>query len=343
MATLEDLRHELNTIIRDYDLFNEVVDRMWKSSALATILGKNKRKVTGGISYEFRVRLTETDIPTQRKRFYDVIETSRVGNPVVGKFQLGIMQKAISISKDELEANKGEAKIIDLVTDRMKEFEESVKKQFLLDLIYGDPAVEPNAPTGLETILTPNNNYAGINESTYPSWNPLVLDASDNTQTQYTVDSDTKLLSTYGTTDVRTIDLFINDVVYKISKGQPDLRPNLVLTTGHIYSLIKASIFPQVLLQDKSLVDVGFDNVKFNGLTIVDDPFIPDQTMYFLSTDDIMILYKSLDMNPPEFKVEDPSGKARTLISIVEIEWTLACIRRRTQAKVIKVGSPTTT
>jgi hypothetical protein len=340
MATLEDIRHELNTIIRDYDLFNEVVDRMWKSSALATILGKNKRKVTGGIAYEFRVRLTETDIPTQRKRFYDVIETSRVGNPVVGKFQLGIMQKAISISKDEIEANRGEAKIIDLVTDRMKEFEESVKKQFLLDLIYGDPAVEPNAPTGLEVILTPNNNYAGIDETLYPSWNPLVLDASDAAY-PYAVGGDTALLSTYGTTDVRTIDLFINDVVYKISKGQPDLRPNLVLTTGHIYSLIKAAVFPQVLLQDKSLVDVGFDNVKFNGLTIVDDPFIPDRTMYFLSTDDIMILYKSLDMNPPEFKVEDPSGKARTLISIVEIEWTLACTRRRTQAKVINVGSPT--
>jgi hypothetical protein len=340
MATLEDLRQELNTIIRDYDLFNEVVDRMWKSSALATILGKNKRKVTGGISYEFRVRLTETDIPTQRKRFYDVIETSRVGNPVVGKFQLGIMQKAISISKDEIEADRGEAKIIDVVTDRMKEFEESVKKQFLLDLIYGDPAVEPNAPTGLEVILTPNNHYAGIDEGLYPSWNPITLDASDVAY-PYNVGSDTNLLSTYGSTDVRTIDLFINDVVYKISKGQPDLRPNLVLTTGHIYSLIKAAIFPQVLLQDKSLVDVGFDNVKFNGLTIVDDPFIPDRTMYFLSTDDIMILYKSLDMNPPEFKVEDPSGKARTLISIVEIEWTLACTRRRTQAKVINVGSPT--
>jgi len=340
MATLEDLRQELNTIIRDYDLFNEVVDRMWKSSALATILGKNKRKVTGGISYEFRVRLTETDIPTQRKRFYDVIETSRVGNPVVGKFQLGIMQKAISVSKDEIEANRGEAKIIDLVTDRMKEFEESVKKQFLLDLIYGDPAVEPNAPTGLEVILTPNNNYAGIDENTYPSWNPLVIDVTAGGY-PYNVSDDTALLSTYRTTDVRTIDLFMSDVVYRISKGQPDLRPNLVLTTGHIYSLIKASVFPQVLLQDKSLVDVGFDNVKFNGITIVDDPFIPDRTMYFLSTDDIMILYKSLDMNPPEFKVEDPSGKARTLISIVEIEWTLACTRRRTQAKVINVGSST--
>jgi len=340
MATLEDLRQELNTIIRDYDLFNEVVDRMWKSSALATILGKNKKKLVGGISYEFRVRLTETDIPTQRKRFYDVIETSRVGNPVVGEIQLGIMQKAISVSKDELEANRGEAKIIDLVTDKMKELEESVKKQFLLDLIYGDPAVDPNAPTGLEVILTPNNNYAGIDETLYPSWNPLVLDASDAAY-PYAVGSDTALLSTYGTTDVRTIDLFINDVVYRISKGQPELRPNLVLTTGHIYSLIKAAIFPQVVLQDKSLVDVGFDNVKFNGLTIVDDPFIPDRTMYFLSTDDIMMPYKSLDMNPPEFKVEDPSGKARTLISIVEIEWTLACIRRRTQAKVINVGSPT--
>jgi len=335
MATLEDLRVELNTIIRDYDLFNEVVDRMWKSSALATILSKNKRQVSGGISYEVRVRLTETDIPTQRKRFYDVIETSRVGNPVVGKFQLGIMQKAISISKDEIEANKGEAKIIDVVTDRMKEFEESSKKQFLLDLIYGNPAVDANAPTGLEVILTPNNNYAGIDETIYPSWSPVSINASTST---YAVDTDTKLLSTYSTTDARTIDLFINDVVYKISKGQPELKPNIVLTTGHIYSLIKAAIYPQVILQDKSLVDVGFENVKFNGLTIIEDPFIPDRTMYFLSTDDIMMLYKSLDLNPPEFKVEDPSGKSRTLISIVEVEWTLACTKRRNQAKVTNVG-----
>jgi len=336
MATLEDLREELNTIIRDYDLFGEVVDRMWKSSALATILGKNKKQVTGGISYEFRVRLAETDIPTQRKRFYDVIETSRVGNPVLGKYQLGIMQKAISISKDEIEADKGEAKIIDVVTDRMKEFEESVKKQFLLDLIYGNPAVETNAPTGLEVILTPGNNYAGIDENTYSSWSPILIDASTST---YAVDTDTKLLSTYSTTDARTIDLFINDVVNKASKGQPELKPNLVLTTGHIYSLIKAAIYPQVLLQDQSLVDVGFENVKFNGLTIIDDPFIPDQTMYFLATDEIMMLYKSLDLNPPQFKQEDPSGKSRTLISIVEIEWTLACTRRRNQVKVTNVGT----
>jgi len=336
MATLSDIRNEINAIIRDYDLFNEVVDRMWKSSALATILGKNKRKVVGGLEYEFRVRLEETDIPTQRKRFYDVIETSRVGNPVIGRISLGIMQKAISISKDEIEAVRGEAKVIDIVVDRMREFEESIKKQFLLDLIYGDPATDPNAPTGLEVILTQNNNYAGISEATYPSWNPVNIDAAGHT---YDVSTDANLLGTYGTTDVRTIDLFINDVVNTVSQGQPDLRPNLILTTGHIYSLIKAAIYPQVIIQDKALVDIGFDNVKYNGITITEDPFIPPRTMYFLSTNDIVLVYKQLDMEPPEFKEEDPTGKARTLVSVVEIEWTLACTRRRNQAKVINVGS----
>ncbi|MEN2997411.1 MAG: hypothetical protein ABDH28_00005, partial [Brevinematia bacterium] len=137
MATLQDVADALNGYIRTYDLYGKVVEDVWKTSALSIVLRKNKRIVDGGVEYEFRTRLATPNIPVQRARYYDTLTPERLGNPIVGRVPIGIFQYVVSISQDEIDAVRGEAEVIDLLTDKLNELENLAKDRIARDLIYG--------------------------------------------------------------------------------------------------------------------------------------------------------------------------------------------------------------
>lgn len=338
MATLDDVKNQINVYIKDYDLYGRVIENVYRSSSLSVILRKNSRTVTGGIDYEFRARLSKSDIPVQRARYYDELVPTRVGNPVMGKVRLGILQQVISISKDEIDAVRGEAEVIDLVTDKLNELELSFKEAYTRDLIFGSGT--NNEPSGLLTILTAGNNWAGIDETTYPLWSPINIDGSTYTVFGESVDSDSQLIKEVtGSSGVRVFDALISDVIEKLKYDNDDsYKPNYIVMTEHLYSVFKLSVFPQAFITDKELVDIGFDNVKYNGITIITDPFLPDKTILFLNTDYIeFVLKKGKDMNITDF--EPVSKLQRVLVAIAEMEFSLVCTSRRRQAKLVNIGS----
>lgn len=333
MATLEDVKQQVNAYIREYDLFGKVVENVYKSSPLSVILRRNKRTVKG-IEHEFRLRLNKSTIPTQRARYYDELFAERIGNPVKGVVRLGILQKVASISQDEIKAVDGEAKVIDIVIDKLRELEESFKEAYTNDLIFGSGT--GNEPIGLDAWCTAGNNIAGINETDYPNWSPVFIDGNTYSVFGTLPNSDTNLLSKVSGSDVRVFDAFLNRVFEDIKKGEDELKPDLIVMTDHLYGLYKMSVFPQVMLRDEDLVDIGFDNVKFGGTTIISDPFIPNRTMYVLNTKYIEFLV-SKDMEISDF--EPVSRLQRVLVAIAEAEFTILMTSRRRQAKCVNIGS----
>lgn len=339
MATLQDVANELNGYIRTYDLYGKVVENVWRTSALSVLLRRRKREVVGGTEWEFRTRLVGEMPPVQRARFYDTLTPERIGNPIKAVVPIGIFQHVISISQDEIEAVRGEAEVIDLLTDKLSELENIAKEQIARDIIYGTGT--NNEPVGLETILTQGNNLYGISETTYPRWRPVNIDAA--TTPFGPLNTDEALLETFTTTSgndtgIRKIDLFLNYVIEQIKNEDSTLNPNIIATTTHIYGLIKKAFFPQVMLQDEELVDIGFDNIKYSGITIITDDFMPARTMYVLDTNYIEFLVKrGKDMNITDFKMISPLQ--RVLIAVAEAEFSLVCKSRRRQAKIINLGS----
>lgn len=163
----------------------------------------------------------------------------------------------------EDQQNRGQAAAIKLVETKLNAAERS-KFEELERVMFADGS-GADEPNGLQNIIsaTPTlGTLHGLSRVTYDWWR--------NQQK-----ASTGAAAVYLVSDMRTC---LNDIT-KYSRSE--LKDIIMVTTQTVFELYEDVCLEMKVLQDTSLADASFENIKFKGRPIIWCPSAPSGNMYF--------------------------------------------------------------
>ena len=166
---------------------------------------------------------------------------------------------------DEL-ANSGGAELVDLVTNKVSNAQESITSDLATDL-YGDSGDTAKYLTGLKTLTseTTSATYGGVAETDL-----LSSDGSYNWEGK--TDSDAKVIS---------LDLFRDmATACKLKDGKMGKIDLVTMPEALFNPVLSILQLQQIYTEAKETVDAGFTGVKFEGKKLVADDYCPSANMF---------------------------------------------------------------
>jgi len=272
-------------------LFNyraKMVDNIFKSSATLAAL-----RQYDGIEYQDggeRIQMLlmyEANDTFHSYKGYDTLIVKPQDGITSAFYEWVEIGGTITISRREERMNSGEARIMNLLQQKIKQAEMSAKQKVNNDLIQGEVNTSTIVPVtdtvtgqlGLNPLgyflpkANATNPLAGgsvgnINRATYSWWRPntAVLDSG----TKDTGNSFALAVTTYTGLRVGLYRMY-----NYCSRGADGSAPNLVITNQETFETYENSLDQQKRYTDESLTTMGFDNVKLKGATIVWDELVP--------------------------------------------------------------------
>jgi len=190
----------------------------------------------------------------------------------------------ITISRREERQNSGEARILNLLEQKIKQAEMSLKAKVNEMLIQGTINTATFVPGNSAKDLMPigyylpkanatdplaGGNVGNISRATYSWWRPhtAVLDSG----TKDTGNSFAVSVSTYAGLRVGLYRMY-----NYCTRGADNSAPNIALADQVTYETYENSLDQQKRYGDENLVTMGFDNVKLKGATLIWDELVPD-------------------------------------------------------------------
>jgi hypothetical protein len=243
----------------------------------------------------------------------------------------------ISISRLEERQNSGEAQILNLLQQKVKQAEMSAKEKINLDLVQGEVSTATFVPitdtTNSSLGLNPlgyflpkdkttdplaGGSVGNINRATYSWWRSRCMPM--NTAT------DTNMDAAYSVTTWQGLKVALYSLYNICSQGADGSAPNLILTNRATFEAYENALDYQKRYMDEGLATMGFDNVKLKGATIVWDEQVPDidsgtvalttGTAFFINTNFYkLIIDKQTDfITTPFVEPENQTAKTAKLL-----------------------------
>lgn len=218
----------------------------------------------------------------------------------------------ISISRKEERQNAGEGRLINLLESKIKQAEMSMREKLNGDLLLGTvsggtfvPELSTQGNLGLlplgyflrklnATDPTRGGNVGNIAGATYSWWRHKTADLSNNTITGNSFKS---AVTTYAGLKAALKRMY--NYCSRGSGGSPDL----VVADQVTFETYENALDTQVRYVNTKMADMGFDNIKLRGATMIWDEVVPDiytgtaaltyGTAFFLNTNFYNIFYDS--------------------------------------------------
>jgi len=235
----------------------------------------------------------------------------------------------ISISRREERQNSGEAALLKLLEKKIMQCEMSIKAAVNQQLVQGTVSAATFVPGNSAKDLLPlgyflryapntdptvGGNVGNIPAATYSWWRPNVctLGGSAATGHQFGL-----TVTTYAGLKVG-----LHRLYNFCQRGADGSAPNLVLCDQVTYETYENALDQQVRYTDQNLGDMGFQNIKLKGATMVWDELVPDLytgttalttgSAFFLNTQFYkLVIDKSTDFVTTPF-VEPENQSAKT-------------------------------
>jgi hypothetical protein len=314
---LEQTLNQVNTITTNY--FEKTINQIVYEGSLLLRRLKDKDRVTikGGNQIQWNLRTdklgTTGAVDPRATVTWSTADTRRAVQ-LNWKYYYG----TTLAQWDELRANKGESKIVDLVKDKLQELKEDFDETLIADL-YDTAAQDEMKIESLNTLVG-TGTWAGLDPTslTDPTrWQSIVDDTSD---ILYIFDNSAQD-GTAGNTSTNSLAQILNRATFG-SK-----RPTIIFTTEDIFTGIEAYLEAQRrLTRNENVTKMGYDNIEFKGVPIVADTRMPAGYMYGLDEKELELVvdpdynFKATPWQPHEdypnaiFKGMSFSGnlKART-------------------------------
>lgn len=172
------------------------------------------------------------------------------------------------ISDQEIDENRGDGQIFDLMKAKMKVLRESIKEKFSVYLYGSGAGLDPN---GL-SLLVPLDPTTGT-----------VGDISQASELQWRTSS----YSFSGTIDSTNIEEVLDDVLMDLTMDGD--KPNLILMGRNLYRTYRQAVRDKIVINlsesnsGKKMMDLGFAGVRHQGTTILYDEDCPVDRAYVLN------------------------------------------------------------
>jgi len=223
---------------------------------------------------------------------------------------------AIVVTGIELEENKGDAAVLDLMKYKLKNAEKSLKDLFATDFYATQSGTKLDGVGGI-FAATSGTPYGGIDPADFSGW---VSNGGDGK----------KDLSSGNLT------LAILQEEFNKCKNGTD-KPTLSVTTDSIWAGIEANLIEaNKRYTDKQLANLGFENITFRGVPIVADDYCPDGNFYFFN-ENYLRFYVFPGMNFKYIPAQYPTNQD---IKVSHIRWygNLICTNLARQGLITNIG-----
>jgi hypothetical protein len=251
-------------------------NNLYNKTRLLTILEKSGRiQDASGISTTWDIVKSRHAAKGRFKAFSTLVnqQTNILGQATLPP---GEYYATVGFAKDELIMNKNKPeKIIDIFSTQMKNAEATLRYDIATDL-YGDGSLVGGLQgvTGLQSAITQaTGTYANINRATAGNeyWR------SNVNSTGYAI------AALEDPTDAGYFPRLLDNSTLSATH---DGSPNTIVMTKAGYAAYKNIARNFLKIESGDAADVGFPNLKLDGVTITFDDFCTAGYVYGLNTDD---------------------------------------------------------
>lgn len=316
---------ELQAATDDYWLNNQPVDVWFRSHVLMPLLMKRNRTYDGG--YEI---LANMEYDRQHAASYgpkSVLPVAKKELLTNIRFDYAAYYGIMTLDMDDQLKNSGESAIVDLTLLKIRNAEKSIRETMAVDLykaradgIAADPLCRPFH--GLADIFNQDVNFA------YGGITPAQFGSTAADRAKWLAGFIDGGIMSFGFMQ----QLYRKGTVDDNNDGKPDL----FLTTEDLFDSYERLVQTQVVLRNESLQNLGFENLKFKGASLVSDQ---KQTAGYVDALNLryidMITHARRNFTKPEWK--SPDGQPDTKTANIRYAGQLICRRRNAQARAINV------
>ena len=298
----------------------QIKDNLSNRNALLKYIMKrgNTRREDGGLTIACPLDYAANGT-YQRYSDWDSLNISP--SDVISAAEYQWRQIAINVvsSGREIRINKGDSRIINLATAKIKNALRTFNNNFSSDL-YSAGALT-NQINGIQAIVadTNTNTVGGIDASAWSFWQNSVFDLSVNGVTiSATTIENSAMLPLWLTLD----------------RG-PDDQPDLIVASNDYYAFFEASQTSIKRYSDSQRANGGFVTLKYKNADVLFDgnSGIPAAHMYFLNTNYLeLVVHQDADLEVmEEMRPVNQDG------AVVPILWmgNLVCSNRKQQGVII--------
>ena len=200
--------------------------------------------------------------------YYDQVPVAQTSEFDTVKYNWSRVAGTVIISDQEEDENRGRARIFKLMKAKIQVLEESIKEKFG-SYLYGSSA--GTDPQGLQTLLPadPTTGTVGnIDRAAETQWRPSAYDFD-------------------GNLDETNIEEAFDDIMLDLKlKGD---KPSVMLAGRNIIRLYRQAVRDKVVINltgskgGKKMMDLGFEGISHQGLTMLYDEDCPVNDAYFIN------------------------------------------------------------
>lgn len=231
-------------------------------------------------------------------QYYDHLPIVQTNEFTTAKYTWTRVAASMMISEQEIDENKGDSKIFDLLAKKMEVLEESVKEKFG-EWLYGSGV--GSDPNGLG-ILVPSDpttgTVGGISRSQNTFWRTSFYDF-------------------LGSLTAGNIEVAWDDIEMDLTVKQD--RPDIILCGRNIYRMYKQAVRDKIVIMKDSgpitsqMADLGFTGCMHNKIPMVFDEDCDVNTAFWLNSKYLRLhIMKHVNMRPKELNApwtQDVVGK----------------------------------
>ncbi len=277
----------LTTTLANYR--KTLADNIFSSSAfLAALRRYGGVETTDGGERIARLLMYEEHTHTGSYEGYDTIAVVPQDGLTQAHYRWGELASTITISRREERQNSGEAQIVSLFEQKVKQAEMSLKEELNRQLVRGTYASSGGSndtflPGNTEKDLNPlpwflrrlrgtdpasTSNVGEIAAATYAWW--MARAAACDTSTASTDGND----FAKDVTNFATLKTAMRSMYNWCSRGADGSGPNIVLMNQGTYEVYESALDAGTRYTDTALADMGFDTVRLKGASVIWDEHV---------------------------------------------------------------------
>lgn len=200
--------------------------------------------------------------------YYNPVPVSQTNEFTTVSYGWSRVAGTVIISEQEEDENRGESAIFKLLRAKMQVLEESIKEKFS-EYLYGAGAgTDPNGLANLIPDDPTTGTLGGISRASEVQWRNSSYDFS-------------------GTLDETNIEEALDDILLDLTVKSD--KPTVAVVGRNIYRSYRTAVRDKMVVNisegasGRRMMDLGFEGVKHQGLTLLYDEDCPVDKMYIIN------------------------------------------------------------
>lgn len=270
---LPTITQEMNTLLTT-TLFvymqKKVVDQIFKGSVLLQQLQQKGclKAQRGGES--LRIPLNIGSSPVFSINYRESFPLTPTDTLTVAQYGWRWVVAPLVVYDGELAMNQGEARLLNLMEEKMRNVETSLRETINAMLYLDGSGNGGRDLLGLSVLIDDTAPVGGLNPA----------------------DPQLSFWKSYVDRPTNPTPITFDDISFAISRTTWDSSPNLIITTVDLWTKLHNLLPPNIRYIDVDIARWGFSNFVIRGnIPVVFDRYCPDRTMFIINTEHLCLVY----------------------------------------------------